>query len=108
MILDDTAELLDSDGRTAGTVRCAFMAKDSTVMVSSTTGAAHPVSAMSISVELPLSDADTGVPLDMDEDTVTGFMYRGRRWSVTGWPVVARRHGEDHHARWTVERYAAP
>lgn len=106
MILDDTAELLDGAGRVAGTVRCAFMAKESSVMVSSATGATWPVTSMAISVELPLSDADTGVPLDMDEDTVTGFIHRGRRWTVDGWPIVARRHGEDHHARWTVERYA--
>lgn len=104
MILDDTAQILDAAGRPAGTVRCAFGAKESTVLVSTTTGAAHPVTAMSVSVELPLSDADTGVPLGMDEDTVTGFIHRGRRWTVEGWPTVMRKYGQDHHARWTVER----
>ena len=106
MILDDTAQVLDEIGNPVGTVRCAFAAKESTVMVSSTTGATHPITSMSVTVELPLSDADTGAPLDVDEDTVPGFLHAGRRWVTVGWPVIVRQHGADHHARWTIERYA--
>ena len=101
MILDDRADVITATGR-VGTVACHAGHQTPGVVVSMGTESVIRQDETRIMVSLPLADADTGAPLSAALEDVTAFQWRGRRCSVEGVPVVRRRHGEDHHARWTV------
>lgn len=53
--------------------------------------------------ELPLCDAVTGAPLELEPEDVTRIRWRGRLWTIEESPLIRRQHGVDHSVSWTVQ-----
>lgn len=103
MVLDDIATLV-TDGTPRGDVACFVGHEKSDLLSSDAAQAIVPIHLTTFLVELPLSDAETGEPLGIEPEEITGFQWRGHWWQSDTSPSIRRQHGEDHHASWNMRK----
>lgn len=102
MILDDQVTLLAGDPPEAPAyVVAAHVGSMSSALVDVGGGLIADMR-ITVAVPLPLSDPVTGAPYGITVDQITRIRQGSRQWTVGPDPLISRRHGVDHHARWTV------
>lgn len=102
MILDDRVTLVIGDPPDAAEYSVAARVGSMSSTLVDVGGGLIADMRVTVAAELPLSDPDTGVPYGITPEQVARIRQDGRQWTTGPPPLIARRHGEDHHVRWVV------